>query len=73
MKDKFYDLLLTEYDTQEERNNAVHAFINEMGDEYDIDMSEDLALWILYGVKDVTVPTQIALGGYKCRKLTGKV
>lgn len=66
--DAFYELLLTNPPTQEERNAAAHAFINALGDDYSGRMSEDLALWILYGVKDVTVRTQIALGGYANEK-----
>lgn len=67
-KDSFLDLLLNEDSTQEGRNQAAHTYVAENDGYVDVEIATDLALWILYGAKDVTVPTQIRLAKYKSDK-----
>ena len=71
MTNEFYDFLLDDPGTDKERSERAHTFINRWTAKHgDLDrsMATDIGLWILYGPKDVTVRTQIALGGYKCEK-----
>lgn len=71
MTNEFYDFLLDDPGTDKGRNERAYTFINDWTAKYgDLDrsMATDIGLWILYGPKDVTVRTQIALGGYKCEK-----
>lgn len=57
------DLLQLELETQVERNSAVREFV----DKNDVNASdlEDLASWILHGVKGVSVSRKIELSKHK--------
>lgn len=57
------NLLLLELETQEERNGAVREFV----DKNDVSAAdlEDLASWILHGVKGVSVRRKIELSKHK--------
>ncbi|QIG62602.1 hypothetical protein [Sporosarcina phage Lietuvens] len=66
--DPFLELLLNEGESQEERNQAAHAYIDDRDGNIKREVATDLGLWILYGAKDVTVATQIRLSRYKAEK-----
>ena len=57
------DLLLLELETQVERNAAVREFVDK-NTVNDADL-EDLASWILHGVKGVSVRRKIELTRHK--------
>lgn len=57
------DLMINELETQEERSAAVEAYLFEnVVNGGDLD---DLASWILHGIKGVSVRRKIELSKYK--------
>lgn len=64
-RNPFLDLLLNESATPDGRNEEAHIYVNKRDGYINEETATDLALWILYGSRDVTVATQIRLARYK--------